>query len=460
MVALSETTVVKVAIGPRGTVSGPFGSSISKKFFVDEGVPVIRGNNLSLGTNGPRFYDDGFVFVSDEKANELSSAECRPGDLIFTARGTIGQVGLIPSNARFRRYILSANQLRLRPDPNLVDALYLYYWFSTYELVSLMQGLNAGSALPNMNLGMLRSLPVRFPPLPEQRAIAHILGSLDDKIELNRRMNETLEEMARALFKSWFVDFDPVRAKMDGRWRRGQSLPGLPADLYDLFPDRLVPSELGEIPERWEVKALKDCIDTARGLSYKGSGLSSRGVPMHNLNSVYEGGGYKEEGIKYYNGDHKARHVAQPGDVLVANTEQGHDRLLIGFAAIVPERLGDCGLFSHHIYRVRPKSPSVLSPDFLCQLLNTQVIHDTVSGYANGTTVNMLPVDALSIPSIVLPSLQLIAIYSTIAESARTRQDRIIAESHALAAQRDALLPRLVSGEVRRVDSTYDEFGS
>ena len=97
-----------------------------------------------------------------------------------------------------------------------------------------------------------------YPPLAEQRAIAHVLGTLDDKIELNRRMNETLEEMARALFKSWFVDFEPVRAKMEGRWRRGQSLPGLPAEHYDLFPDRLVDSELGEIPEGWEVKPLSE----------------------------------------------------------------------------------------------------------------------------------------------------------------------------------------------------------
>ena len=93
----------------------------------------------------------------------------------------------------------------------------------------------------------------RVPIGEQQRAIAHVLGTLDDKIELNRRMNETLEEMARALFKSWFVDFDPVRAKMDGRWRPGESLPGLPAHLYDLFPDRLVDSELGPIPEGWEV---------------------------------------------------------------------------------------------------------------------------------------------------------------------------------------------------------------
>ena len=106
-----------------------------------------------------------------------------------------------------------------------------------------------------------RSLVLAPKELPEQRAIAHVLGTLDDKIELNRRMNETLEEMARALFKSWFVDFEPVRAKMDGRWRRGESLPGLPAEHYDLFPDRLVPSELGEIPEGWAVKPLGDVIE-------------------------------------------------------------------------------------------------------------------------------------------------------------------------------------------------------
>ena len=113
----------------------------------------------------------------------------------------------------------------------------------------------------------LKQMTVRIPPLPDQRTIAHVLGTLDDKIELNRRMNETLEAMARALFKSWFVDFEPVRTKMEGRWHRGESLPGLPAEHYDLFPDRLVDSELGRIPEGWEVRALGDCINVERGLS-------------------------------------------------------------------------------------------------------------------------------------------------------------------------------------------------
>ena len=113
-----------------------------------------------------------------------------------------------------------------------MDTRWAYYQLLTQDI----NGMDSGSAIPSTSRADFYGLPVDLPPLPEQRAIARVLGALDDKIELNRRMNETLEEMARALFKSWFVDFDPVRAKMEGRWRRGESLPGLPADLYDLFP--------------------------------------------------------------------------------------------------------------------------------------------------------------------------------------------------------------------------------
>lgn len=135
--------------------------------------------------------------------------------------------------------------------------------------------------------------------------------------------------------------------------------------------------------------------------------------------------------------------------MIVANTEQGHDRLLIGFAAIVPKRFGNRGLFTHHIYRVRPQASAGLSHDFVCHLLNTQAMHGTVSGYATGTTVNMLPVDALTFPQIVVPPIQLMAAFSETAQAKRMRQEFLIEESRALAAQRDALLPRLVSGELR-----------
>ena len=283
----------------------------------------------------------------------------------------------------------------------------------------------------------------RFRPSPDQRTIAHVLGTLDDKIELNRRMNATLEAMARALFRSWFVDFDPVRAKMEGRDT------GLPKDIADLFPDRLVDSELGDAPEGWNVDSLAEHFDPVKGVSYKGSGLGGAGMPLHNLNSVHEGGGYKYEGIKFYAGDYADRHVVRPGDVIVANTEQGHDRLLIGYAAIVPRCFGDQGICSHHVYRLRPRRGGNLSPLFLHQLLNSRRMHDIVSRYANGTTVNMLPMDAVQKPMVLVPPRALLETFDALALDLEHRREQTVWESRSLGVVRDALLPKLVSGEVR-----------
>lgn len=167
-----------------------------------------------------------------------------------------------------------------------IDLRWAYYELLTKDINSM----DSGSAIPSTSRESFKNLPVRLPPLEEQRAIAHILGTLDDKIELNRRTNETLEAMAQALFKFWFVDFGPVRAKMEGRWRRGQSLPGLPAHLFDLFPDRLVDSELGEIPEGWEVVKVSDIGKIVCGKTpstkipeYYGDDISFITIPdMHN----------------------------------------------------------------------------------------------------------------------------------------------------------------------------------
>ena len=433
----SENSLANLCQKDNGVQTGPFGSQLHKKDYVPVGMPILTvehlGDNRIIHQDLPR--------VSDHDKERLSKYTLRKGDIVFSRVGSVDRRALVREAEE--GWLFSGRCLRVRPDPSKIDPGYLSYFFGWASFKEYIRAIAVGATMPSLNTQILSDVIVPYPSIPEQRAIAHILGTLDDKIELNRRMNETLEEMARALFKSWFVDFDPVRAKMEGRD------PGLPKHLADLFPDRLVDSELGPIPEGWEVKALEECLDVAKGLSYKGAGLSSDGVPMHNLNSIYEGGGYKDDGIKYYNGDYQPRHVIQSGDVIVANTEQGHDRLLIGFAAIVPKRFGDNGLFSHHIYRVRPKSSFALTSDFICQLLNTQVMHGTVSGYANGTTVNMLPADALRIPLIVIPSPQIVTTFSTIAETARIRQEKCIVDSLTLIALRDALLPKLVSGDLR-----------
>ena len=320
-----------------------------------------------------------------------------------------------------------------------MDLRWAFYALLTQDI----NGMDSGSAIPSTSREEFYCLPVSLPPLAEQRNIAQILGTLDDKIELNRRMNTTLEGMARALFKSWFVDFDPVRAKMEGRD------PGLPEDIADLFPDRLVDSELGEIPKEWLVESLGKHFEAVKGVSYKGSGLSGDGVPLHNLNSVLEGGGYKYEGIKFYTGEYKERHRVRPGDVIVANTEQGHGRLLIGFAAIAPAAYGTDGVASHHLFRLRSRRASWLSTRFVLFLLNSGRMHDIVSGYANGTTVNMLPIDGVQRPLFAVPPRALTETFDLVVSCAENRREYAVRESRILTVVRDSLLPRLVSGEVR-----------
>ena len=317
-----------------------------KEVYLPDGpYALIRSQNV----HNDCFRHDGLAFISDKQAAELDNVEVHPDDVLLNITGdSVARACQVAPNvlpARVNQHVAI-----VRPDPIKLSPQFLRYFLVCPEVQTmLLSWAGSGGTRNALTKGMIESFDVRAPKdVNEQRAIAQILGTLDDKIELNRRMNETLEAMARSLFKSWFVDFDPVHAKMEGRD------PGLPRYIANLFPDRVVDSEIGEIPEGWSVETLADHYDAVKGVSYKGSGLGDDGVPLHNLNSVYEGGGYKYEGIKYYSGEYGYRHVVLPGDIIVANTEQGHDRLLIGYAAFVPAFFGDRGIASHHIYRLSP----------------------------------------------------------------------------------------------------------
>jgi type I restriction enzyme, S subunit len=343
---------------------------------------------------------------------------------------------------------LGQRMVLIRPDESKIDGRYLLYVIQSPTVqheIRVNEG--TGSTVSNLRIPLLEALRIPSLPLPDQRRIGRALGVLDDKIELNRRMSETLEAIARALFRSWFVDFDPVRAKAEGRDA------GLAPHLADLFSESIAESPLGGIPRGWSCVTLGDHVEAVRGLSYNGAGLSDDGVPLLNLNSIYEGGGFKPDGLKRYTGAYESRHTVAAGDVIVANTEQGHHRLLIGFAAIVPSFADEQSIYSHHLYRVRPRPSSPLTADYLCHLFNSRKVHDVVSGYANGTTVNMLPADALSRPFIVVPPAELIAEFDRFARLARQARETRRAEAETLAALRDTLLPKLISGELRVRDA-------
>jgi len=152
-----------------------------------------------------RWVEGEFVYVSEQKARELNPNAANPGDLVFTQRGTIGQVAIIPSSP-YERYVISQSQMKLTVDSSKADTLFLYYIFKTNEQQDYIHRNAIQTGVPHTNLETLRNTPIKLPPLPEQCAISHVLGSLDDKIELNRRMNQTLEAIASAVFKTWFVE--------------------------------------------------------------------------------------------------------------------------------------------------------------------------------------------------------------------------------------------------------------
>lgn len=213
-------------------VAGPFGSNISSKYFVDSGVPIIRGGNLRNDLT--RFVPEGFAFVSEEQATKYKAQHVRAGDLVFTCWGTLGQVGLIPKNGPFTEYIISNKQLKLRPNLELTDSEYLFFYFAGPKMVQHVLGKAIGAAVPGINLGILKELPVVLPPLPVQQRIAGILSAYDELIENSQRRIKILESMARTLYREWFVHF---------------RFPG-----HENHPR--VASPLGEIPQGWEVMPL------------------------------------------------------------------------------------------------------------------------------------------------------------------------------------------------------------
>ena len=259
-------------------------------------------------------------------------------------------------------------------------------------------------------------------------------------------MNETLEAMARVIFKDWFVDFGPTRAKAEGR------APYLAAELWDLFPDALDDEDK---PVGWTLERIGNHVVAMKGLSYKGAGLSDKanGIPLHNLNSILEGGGYKHDGLKYYTGDYKPRHTMQPGDLIVANTEQGFDHLLIGYSALVPEWIGQKGLFSHHLFKVEPRPDSHLSHIWLHFALSATWFGEAIRRFSNGTTVNMLPQDAFEIPEVIVPPSALVRAFDQFVGPKLLRQEYAVRESRTLGQSRDLLLPRLMSGEIRLTEA-------
>jgi type I restriction enzyme S subunit len=275
-------------------------------------------------------------------------------------------------------------------------------------------------------------LNICLPPIPEQRAIAHILGTLDDKIELNRRMNETLEAMARALFKSWFVDFAPVRAKAEGRWKRGQSLPGLPANFYDLFPGSFEDSELGEIPKGWRMTRLADVLKESN------ERVGNLDVPEYS--STNNGLQLRSERYK------KTLSVSSSKNKLIRKgfLVFGLSRRVLNFG-LMRDEIGSVS----SAYKVFKVNEYIVYSDLLERLMRLRVKYFYNAVSSSSREGQSISAEGLGLLKIVLPPRNVqVAFYTQNDSIAALIQDTKV-ESRILAAMHDTLLPKLISGGLR-----------
>lgn len=399
-------TVEEIAAPEKSALAtGPFGSAIGTKTFRDHGIPVIRGGNLSTSI-GIRLIDNGLVYVDEELANRFKRSIARCGDLVFTCWGTTNQVGLIDDRAKFDQYVVSNKQMKLTPNNAKTLPLFLYYFFSSPEGQRQIANQTIGSSVPGFNLTGLKSIILPVPTISEQLEIINILGALDDKIDLNHRMNETLEAMAQAIFKDWFIDFGPVRAKAEG------CPPYLAPDIWALFPDAL---DDNDKPMGWKEKRIDDILELAYGKALKSNDRLDGSFP------VYGSGGIT--------GYHALALVEGPS-------------IIVGRKGTVGSLYWEDGPFFpiDTVFYVKPKVPLTFCFYLLQTLGLDEMNTDAAVPGLNRNNVYRLPV------SWSQESVR--EAFDGIAKLLRQKMRKNTEESQTLSQLRDLLLPKLMSGEI------------
>lgn len=459
-----ETTLGGIADPCGGVVDGPFGSNLPASSYVTEGIPVIRGSNLSLGKE--KFKQHEFVYISQDAFEKLQRSECLPDDIIFTKKGTLGQTGIIPNPSIFKRYILSSNQMRLRVDPLKALPAYIYYVVSSPQTIEKIIRDSDCTGVPKINLEYLRKFPVKLPDLKTQKAIAHILGSLDDKIELNRQMNETLEAMAQALFKSWFVDFDPV---IDNALAAGNAIPDElieraeqrkeiekkdHSDIQDLFPDEFeLTEEMGWIPKGWAITNLKDHAEKiSKGTTPSKAILAKADddstIPFLKVRDLDDKGKIDTQSLdlipKSIHENALKRSILQTGDLLfsIAGT--------IGRVSIVPKEL-DNSNSNQALAFIRPKDD--IKTYFLLQFLKSQEVQDEISSRVVQAVQANVSLTELGSLKFATASDDLFRKWHSIVQSWIDKINLLQMENSHLSKLRDTLLPKLMSGELHIADA-------
>lgn len=418
--------------------TGVFDCPHSTPELSEVGPFIARSQDIRTGV----FLPEEAAHVSDETYEErIARAVPQYGDLLFSREGTyFGIAAEVPRNSRV---CLGQRMVLLRPDPTIMDHRFLRYWLNSPMMVRHMHGFRDGSVAERLNMPTIRELPILVGPVSAQRSIASLLEALDDKIELNRRMNVTLEAVAQAIFKSWFIDFEPVRVKAEG-------LDGPVGGLKTLFPSEFQPSLLGTIPKGWRVSALSEVALVVKGRSYSSDELQPSSVALVTLKSFQRGGGYRRDGLKAFTGAYRLEQVVKPGELIVAFTDVTQAAEVVGKPAIVrADPDFETLVASLDTAIVRPKNNDNVGTGFLYCLFRTPDFQAHAYAHTTGTTVLHLSKEALPSYNFVCPSPELAVLFENYFSTLFRRIELAEAESRTLAVLRETLLPKLLSGELK-----------
>jgi type I restriction enzyme S subunit len=364
-------------------------------------------------------------------ASEVSSQkyEFGTGDILFgKLRPYFRKVALARHDG------ICSTDINVIKPTDKVDRDFLFYTLFRRDFIDIADKTSTGTRMPRADWEKLDEMKVALPPLAEQNKISKILYRLDTKIELNNQINQNLEDIAQTLFESWFVKFNP----------------------YNTFKN----SEVGEIPEYFEVVELGDLIWSGRGYSYTSEFLDKENeidesYPMINLRNVREGGGFRNDGYKYYTEDSmKDRYKIESGDLILAITDLTQEGRVIGSPALIPKLSEDMNIISQDVAKIEPEEVSKV---FLYHLFRTNAFQDYCKSVATGTTVLHLSLKSIGSFEFSMPPKEKVNEFVDIARSIHKKKNEMVEENDNLRAIRETLLPKLMSGEIRVNDIELDE---
>jgi type I restriction enzyme S subunit len=372
---------------------GPFGSNIKVDNFIDSGVPVLNGSNLQ----GFKLNEDSFNYVSQEKADSLGKANAHRGDVVITHRGTLGQIIYIPEDSKFKQYVISQSQFRLKLKKDIIRSDFFVYFFHTRlgQHRIMMNASQVGVPALARPTSTFKEVNVPVPPIEIQKKVMAVLSSLDDKIEVNRRINDNLEQQAQTLFKSWFVDFEP--------FKNGE----------------FVESELGMIPKGWRVEELENICTIKYGKGLGKNDLTQKGFPVFGGNGI----------IGFY-----TQYLYELPQILVSCRGAASGKII--------ESLPQSYVTSNSLVLE-------LKDRFYYNYLKFLLLSSPLYDYATGSAQPQITIDNIKGVKILLPLQEAIQKMNPTLENIGNIQRTNEQESRRLSELRDTLLPKLMSGELK-----------